>query len=261
MLQGSTPNGPLIASLASPRGNNININAGNLNSQSNQSRQQQEPINFQYKKNRTNSRQSSQKTSRKYKSDGYQTIDASNSASANNQSSMNYVNGPLDGTAGLHILPQISSLSSMNAANNSAKKSMYINGSVSSPSNAAGNTKTLGNSLLSDSSSNMFSSSSSGSLFSPVVREFTTTGNVLTATEEHAHSGITSIRGLKPANPNQDNFFVVKNFDGRNIWIYCVLDGHGEHGHLVSRRCIENFPLIQNGHRLVPSICSYRHCG
>ena len=88
-----------------------------------------------------NSRQSSQKTNRKYKSDGYQAMDASNSTMAtNNQSSTNYANGNMDGTAGLRILPQISSLSSMNAANNSAKKSMYINGSVSSPSNAATNT-------------------------------------------------------------------------------------------------------------------------
>jgi hypothetical protein len=54
--------------------------------------------------------------------------------------------------------------------------------------------------LLSDSSSNMFSNSSSGSLFSPV----------------------TSIRGLKPANPNwinQDNGFIIENFDGGDIRI------------------------------------------
>ena len=117
-------------------------------------------------------------------------MDASNSTMAiNNQSSTNYANGNMDDTSGLHILPQISSLSSMNAANNSAKKSMYINGSVSSPNNAATNTKTTANSLLADNSNNMLTNnSSSGSLFSPVAREFTTTGNVLTATEEHACS-------------------------------------------------------------------------
>ena len=46
----------------------------------------------------------------------------------------------------------------------------------------------------------MFSNSSSGSLFSPV----------------------TSIRGLKPANPNwinQDNGFIIENFDGGDIRI------------------------------------------
>lgn len=88
----------------------------------------------------------------------------------------------------------------------------------------------------------------------PVTNNFTTT-------EEHSHSSVYSVRGLKPGNPNwinQDNFFVIENFDsGANfrqpqqqqlgmssgdIRLYCVLDGHGEHGHLVSRRCREQFP-------------------
>jgi serine/threonine protein phosphatase PrpC len=60
-------------------------------------------------------------------------------------------------------------------------------------------------------------------------------------TEEHSTVGITSIRGLKPGNPNwtnQDNFFVVEGFDGKDINFYCVLDGHGEFGHHVSRYVI-----------------------
>mmetsp|Transcript_119560 Transcript_119560/g.235030 ORF Transcript_119560/g.235030 Transcript_119560/m.235030 type:complete len:688 (+) Transcript_119560:302-2365(+) len=86
----------------------------------------------------------------------------------------------------------------------------------------------------------------------PVIREFQQ-GNVLTNTEEHAHSSVSSIRGMKPGNPNwinQDNFFVSENFDGRDIRIYCVLDGHGEHGHLVSRRCRDAFPQFIKSSRL-----------
>ena len=65
--------------------------------------------------------------------------------------------------------------------------------------------------------------------------------------EDHApNAAVTSIKGLKPGNPNwrnQDNFFVVENVDGRaDTHFYCVLDGHGEHGHHVSRRARENFP-------------------
>ena len=58
------------------------------------------------------------------------------------------------------------------------------------------------------------------------------------------HASASSLRGLKPGNPNwinQDNFFVIEQFDNREIYLYCVLDGHGEHGHLVSRRCRETF--------------------
>jgi serine/threonine protein phosphatase PrpC len=85
-----------------------------------------------------------------------------------------------------------------------------------------------------------------------VVREFQS-GNVLTSTEEHGHSSVTSIRGMKPGNPNwinQDNFFVTENFEGRDIRIYCCLDGHGEHGHLVSRRCRELFPQFIKSARM-----------
>ena len=66
--------------------------------------------------------------------------------------------------------------------------------------------------------------------------------------EDHApNAAVTSIKGLKPGNPNwrnQDNFFVVENVEGRqDMHFYCVLDGHGEHGHHVSRRARENFPI------------------
>jgi serine/threonine protein phosphatase PrpC len=69
--------------------------------------------------------------------------------------------------------------------------------------------------------------------------------NLLIVNEELAFGAVTSIKGLKPGNPNwinQDNFFLVENFDGRDVRLYCVLDGHGENGHLVSRRCRDNFP-------------------
>lgn len=62
--------------------------------------------------------------------------------------------------------------------------------------------------------------------------------------EEGLQSAVTSIKGLKPGNPgwtNQDNFFLLEMPD-RDLRIYCVLDGHGEHGHIVSKRCRENFP-------------------
>ena len=63
--------------------------------------------------------------------------------------------------------------------------------------------------------------------------------------EEHQFSSTTSIKGLKPGNPNwinQDNFFIIERFDNRDINFYCVLDGHGENGHHVSRHCRNAFP-------------------
>lgn len=71
-----------------------------------------------------------------------------------------------------------------------------------------------------------------------------TASNSFTGSEEHFSSAVTTIKGLKPGNPNwtnQDNFFVIENFgnsggDARDVRLYCVLDGHGENGHHVSRR-------------------------
>lgn len=64
-------------------------------------------------------------------------------------------------------------------------------------------------------------------------------------------SGSHSIKGYKPSNPhnwiNQDNFFVLENIPYANNTfnnIYCVLDGHGEHGHIVSKRCTELLPQL-----------------
>lgn len=73
--------------------------------------------------------------------------------------------------------------------------------------------------------------------------------------EEHNFAGVTSVRGLKPGNPNwinQDNFFIMENFDSKDTRIYCVLDGHGENGHHVSRRSRENFPhfIVSNNLRM-----------
>lgn len=72
-----------------------------------------------------------------------------------------------------------------------------------------------------------------------------TSSNLTITSEELGFGGVTSIKGLKPGNPNwinQDNFFLAEHFDMKDIRLYCVLDGHGENGHLVSRRCRENFP-------------------
>mmetsp|Transcript_4725 Transcript_4725/g.10640 ORF Transcript_4725/g.10640 Transcript_4725/m.10640 type:complete len:582 (+) Transcript_4725:169-1914(+) len=95
-------------------------------------------------------------------------------------------------------------------------------------------------------------SSGSAGLGAPLCREYLT-GSVLFNTEEHNHASCSSIRGLKPNNPNwtnQDNFFIQENFEGRDIRLYCVLDGHGEHGHLVSRRARETFPQFIKAARM-----------
>lgn len=63
--------------------------------------------------------------------------------------------------------------------------------------------------------------------------------------EEGQGASASSIRGLKPGNPNwinQDSFFLIDNFDGRNTAMYCVLDGHGEHGHHISKKCRDMLP-------------------
>merc|ERR1711871_908660 len=65
-----------------------------------------------------------------------------------------------------------------------------------------------------------------------------------TTSEQFRSTGATSIQGTKPNNPrwiNQDNFFVLERFEDMNLHIFCVLDGHGEVGHLVSKRCREVF--------------------
>jgi serine/threonine protein phosphatase PrpC len=55
------------------------------------------------------------------------------------------------------------------------------------------------------------------------------------------------MKGLKPGNPNwvnQDNFFIVETIEGSEAHYYCILDGHGENGHHVSKRCRESFPYF-----------------
>lgn len=78
-----------------------------------------------------------------------------------------------------------------------------------------------------------------------------TSGNgreLVITTETHTTAAVSSIKGLKPNNPNwtnQDNFFVVESKSGEpECLLYCVLDGHGEVGHLVSIRCRQLFPDI-----------------
>ena len=67
-------------------------------------------------------------------------------------------------------------------------------------------------------------------------------------TETHTTAAASSIKGLKPNNPNwtnQDNFFIIEGAPGDpDLMLYCVLDGHGEVGHLVSTRCRQLFPEI-----------------
>ncbi|CAM9241505.1 unnamed protein product [Chrysoparadoxa australica] len=66
-------------------------------------------------------------------------------------------------------------------------------------------------------------------------------------------SGCCTIQGLKPGNPNwqnQDNFVLEESLGGSGTRCFVVLDGHGEVGHLVSRRCIEHIPklLLDSGY-------------
>lgn len=87
---------------------------------------------------------------------------------------------------------------------------------------------------------------SSQKLNNSIKETNTTHNNLLITGEEHSMSGCSSIKGLKPGNPNwnnQDNFFISESFDTETK-IFCVLDGHGENGHHVSRRCREQFPSI-----------------
>lgn len=168
-----------------------------------------------------------------------------------------------------NVLPHISGAGSSNGSNllSSGILAPGPGSKNNSMSNMLGGAGTAGgnggrNSYLSSMNSppspamNAASNASSAAAYNiaaaPVVREFQS-GNVLTNTEEHSHSSVTSIRGMKPGNPNwinQDNFFVTENFEGRDIRIYCVLDGHGEHGHLVSRRCREMFPQFIKSARM-----------
>jgi len=53
--------------------------------------------------------------------------------------------------------------------------------------------------------------------------------------------GVCTVAGLKPGNPrwqNQDSYIISEDFQRQtNQRCYGVLDGHGEIGHLVSKRC------------------------
>lgn len=73
-------------------------------------------------------------------------------------------------------------------------------------------------------------------------------GELAIVTETFNTGAVSSIKGLKPNNPNwinQDNYFVVESKGGEpESFLYCVLDGHGEVGHLVSTRCRLLFPDI-----------------
>jgi len=136
------------------------------------------------------------------------------------------------------ILPQIST-SSSSSSNNSGN-----NGGI------VGGANVNGNASKRTSASAMFlaSSTATGAVNFTVKEVSANISNNFTGSEEHFSAAVTSTKGLKPGNPNwtnQDNYFVIENFDpNRDVRLYCVLDGHGEHGHHVSRRCRELFPQI-----------------
>ena len=77
-----------------------------------------------------------------------------------------------------------------------------------------------------------------------VTTEPVATPSPVIVQESSSFAGVSSLKGLKPGRPewtNQDNFFVVQAAAGD---MYCVLDGHGEHGHLVSDRIRQALPQL-----------------
>lgn len=66
--------------------------------------------------------------------------------------------------------------------------------------------------------------------------------------ESTPNAGVCSITGLKPGNPNwinQDNFIAQEGRVGNtDEAMFCVLDGHGQQGHLVSTQCRERLPQL-----------------
>jgi len=70
-------------------------------------------------------------------------------------------------------------------------------------------------------------------------------GEIQMKLEGGPYTGVASITGLKPDNPNwinQDNFILLEERCGGSgdEGFYCVLDGHGQQGHLVSGYIREN---------------------
>ena len=69
-------------------------------------------------------------------------------------------------------------------------------------------------------------------------------GNLPSYVEERSNAACVDqgAQAWQPNWTNQDNQFIIEKFDNRDINFYCVLDGHGENGHHVSKRCREIFP-------------------
>lgn len=71
---------------------------------------------------------------------------------------------------------------------------------------------------------------------------------LVTKNERSLHAGVFSIEGLKPGHANwsnQDNYIIHEDVQGdahKHTW--CVFDGHGEHGHHVSKLCRERLALL-----------------
>jgi serine/threonine protein phosphatase PrpC len=213
------------------------------------------------KKHRASSRQSNHKNRRQHNRYNGSNMDSYTGGSGGNSGSMggpNVAQAQMIGSGAEQqqqqqgqLLPQIGSSGGAgggqlpSAGGGKKRGQMYM---------SAGNGGNGGQGQAQGQGQAMVASSGSGGagLGAPLCREYLT-GNVLFNTEEHNHASCASIRGLKPNNPNwnnQDSFFIQENFEGRDIRIYCVLDGHGEHGHLVSRRARDTFPQFIKSSRM-----------
>ena len=70
--------------------------------------------------------------------------------------------------------------------------------------------------------------------------------NICSSPAAISHAAVSTMKGIKPGRPdwiNQDSSFVMQT--GRYMGeVYCVLDGHGEDGHLVSQLCKSTLPQL-----------------
>jgi hypothetical protein len=80
----------------------------------------------------------------------------------------------------------------------------------------------------------------------PAIRQLSERDDLEVIVEEDDVSGCCSIRGLKPGHPkwtNQDSYLILESPEARpDCRVFVVLDGHGELGHLVSRKCRDTLP-------------------
>lgn len=239
--------GSTIAPSSNPSGSGSGSNSPLLNGP---------PKDAVNKKYRTSSRQSSSQRHRK--SSKYNEVMMEGSNNMNNLSASQQIQQqqrPILGTTGMSaspdstggLFPHINNNVNINTTPyNTQKKAIAGSGGGGGGGNTGYN-NTLGNGNSMNTNSVLVNMSlamnANTNSTSPMKESTYTSANGIT-TEEYQYASVTSIKGLKPGNPNwinQDNFFMMENFDNRDTRIYCVLDGHGEFGHLVSRRCREHF--------------------